>query len=255
MHSFSSGIFYSRKRIDRCIAGPLLFLCVLLYLLVSTVSASAPSSTGEPLYPKDTEASAPSNLPAEENDFVSDYAGLLKDDTKQVIIEDNKCLERKAGVKIVVATVEASGGRDIETYANTLFQKWKLDGDSVLILAATDLDTWTIVPGASLRHALPWTARTKILNTARKAMSVKTGLSDEAVLSAFRRTEVLVCKAVGVSFRHKPALVQAEYDMAVQLAVDAAMHLGALAVLVIAATWAAMKIAWSMTAEERRRRR
>jgi len=57
---------------------------------------------------------------------VVDQAGILQESTKAGLTSKLRDLENKSSIQLVVATIKALEGYDIETYANGLFRYWKL---------------------------------------------------------------------------------------------------------------------------------
>ena len=91
--------------------------------------------------------------------YVNDYANLLNSSTKQYIMNTNVELQQKTGAQIVVVTVPSLDGRDIEGYANELFNNWgigdKQKENGVLLLCSYSDRLFRIEVGYGLEGALP----------------------------------------------------------------------------------------------------
>jgi len=76
------------------------------------------------------------------NFFVNDFANVLSDETENQIYTIGKTVETKTTAQIVVVTVPNMNGDYIESYANTLFNKWgignKEKNNGVLIIIAKE---------------------------------------------------------------------------------------------------------------------
>jgi len=86
--------------------------------------------------------------------YVADYAGVLKDDTKQYIIDSNAALEYYTGGQIVVVTVKYLDGLYSDEYANALMNNWGV-GDAeknngMLLLLATEENKAWLAQGAGI---------------------------------------------------------------------------------------------------------
>lgn len=100
------------------------------------------------------------NLPAQSREFyIYDEAEIMDSDLENYIISVNKELEEKTGAQVVVASVNSLEGLDINTYATSLFEKWKIgsseyDNGLLILIVATEGNMW-IETGYGLEGALP----------------------------------------------------------------------------------------------------
>lgn len=93
------------------------------------------------------------------NGYVADVAGVLKPDTVEHIVSQNKTLTDATGAAIVVVTVDFLNGEDIADYATDLFNDWGIgDKDAnngVLILLAIGEEDYYVLQGSGLKSVLP----------------------------------------------------------------------------------------------------
>ncbi|UCF79371.1 MAG: TPM domain-containing protein [Candidatus Eiseniibacteriota bacterium] len=91
--------------------------------------------------------------------FVSDFAGVIPDDTESNIEAIAQEVERKTTAEIAVVTVPTAGGMDIHDYSVELFTKWGIgktgkDNGILIIAAINDRKLW-IKTGYGLEHVIP----------------------------------------------------------------------------------------------------
>jgi uncharacterized protein len=91
--------------------------------------------------------------------YVSDFAGVISRDAEVAITRMAQEVKAKTGAEIAVATIETTGGRDIEEYSVDLYMSWGIGergkDNGVLILAAmADRKLW-IKTGYGLEGAIP----------------------------------------------------------------------------------------------------
>lgn len=90
--------------------------------------------------------------------FINDFANVLSQQVKQEIYSIGRNVEAKTTAQLVVVTVPNMNGLDIESYANTLFNKWGIgtkDKDNgVLLLLSKDDKKIRIEVGYGLEGAL-----------------------------------------------------------------------------------------------------
>ena len=98
--------------------------------------------------------------------YVYDEVGVIKTDVENYIIDVNKELNKKTGVQVVVAVVDSLEDLDINTYATSLYEKWKIGSkeydNGLLMLVAYDENKIWIETGYGLEGALP-AGRTKTI--------------------------------------------------------------------------------------------
>lgn len=92
------------------------------------------------------------------NFFVNDFANVLSVETEQQVMSTAITLFEETGAQVVVVTVADLSGRDIEGYANELFQRWGIgdqrENNGVLILIAIEERLSRIEVGYGLEGAL-----------------------------------------------------------------------------------------------------
>lgn len=90
--------------------------------------------------------------------YVADYAEVLSDEVEGLIVLNNDQLNKACGAQIVVVTVNSLGGAEIENYAYTLFNDWKIGdkarNNGLLILLAVQDGTYWLMPGKGLQDYL-----------------------------------------------------------------------------------------------------
>lgn len=93
------------------------------------------------------------NLPEKPaNGAVLDVAGVLKAETTQRILDQNKDLA-PVGAQMTVVTVDVLGGKTAAEYAAGLWDAWALDGSSkngVLALLATGEGQYHLIQGSAI---------------------------------------------------------------------------------------------------------
>ena len=91
--------------------------------------------------------------------YVSDYANVLSENTEKFIQEHSEALDKKTTAQIVVVTVNNLEGKDIESYANELFNDWgigdKDKNNGLLILLSIEERRSRIEVGYGLEGILP----------------------------------------------------------------------------------------------------
>ncbi len=98
------------------------------------------------------------------NNYISDKALILDDETKDSIAKASNKLYKKRGVRIAVCTVLDTDDESIDRFGSTLFKKWEI-GDGVLILLSKNDDNFYAVQSNSLSEYLSATELKNILNT------------------------------------------------------------------------------------------
>lgn len=81
------------------------------------------------------------NLPEQTKEFyISDFAGVLSEETKNYVLNQSNALNEKTSAQVVVATVNSLESASIEEYGVELFRKWgigeKEKNNGLLILLA-----------------------------------------------------------------------------------------------------------------------
>lgn len=118
-----------------------LMLCLALVLCLAVMPAQA-----APRYP-------------EQSDVISDTASVLSRETVDALNSFNKTLREKTGARLNVATVHFLDGEDIKTYTDTLFGRWGLSEDDLLLVLAVGEDSFYTAAGAAIGKKLPQNSR------------------------------------------------------------------------------------------------
>jgi uncharacterized protein len=109
---------------------------------------------------------------------VVDQANIISADTRSTITSKLADLEQKSGIQLVVATVTALEGQEIEPYANQLFRTWQLGekakNNGVLLLVAPNEHRVRIEVGYGLEGTLT-DALSKVIITNAITPRFKTG--------------------------------------------------------------------------------
>lgn len=99
--------------------------------------------------------------------YVNDFAGVLSQETKDVILEKNEQLNQATGAQIVVAVVDNAGGLSMEDLAYKMFNQWKIgdaeENNGVLLLLSIEDDDYHCLQGKGLERLLPTTTLSRIL--------------------------------------------------------------------------------------------
>ena len=90
--------------------------------------------------------------------YVADYANVLSDETESYIVSKNDSLYSLTGGQIVVVTIEFLGGQNIEEYARTLMNEWKIGSaefnNGLLLLLVTGEANYWAVQGSGIEISL-----------------------------------------------------------------------------------------------------
>lgn len=96
--------------------------------------------------------------PGKPSGFVTDFAGMLKDDEHQQLEIKLEAFEKNTGNEIAVVTIPNLGGDTIENFAVKLFEEWKIGkkgkDNGVLLLVARDDRKVRIEVGYGLEGSL-----------------------------------------------------------------------------------------------------
>jgi len=91
--------------------------------------------------------------------FVTDRAGIIDDATEHRLTGLLQELEQKTGARILVLTVDTTGGQDIHQYAFERADRWKLGANrksaSVLVVVAQKDRKYRFEVGYDWEHVLP----------------------------------------------------------------------------------------------------
>lgn len=118
-------------------------IILLILVLLSTSTFAASAKLPEPSY----------------DFYVYDGANIIDSDVESYIINVNKELYKKTGAQVVVATVNSLDNIDINSYATSLYEKWKIgsreyDNGILLLIAPSDRNLW-IETGYGLEGQFP----------------------------------------------------------------------------------------------------
>lgn len=98
---------------------------------------------------------------------VTDTAGLLTASERSSIEQKLNALRERTGTQIAVLTVNTTGSRDIESYAEKVFNQWRLGriniDDGILLLVASDDRAMRIEVGYGLEGAVSDAVANRIL--------------------------------------------------------------------------------------------
>ena len=98
---------------------------------------------------------------------VTDTAGLLTAGERSSIEQKLNALREQTGTQIAVLTVNTTGSRDIESYAEKVFNQWRLGriniDDGILLLVASDDRAMRIEVGYGLEGAVSDAVANRIL--------------------------------------------------------------------------------------------
>ncbi len=93
-----------------------------------------------------------------ENGYVLDVAGVLDSETVERVLKENETLRAATGASITVVTVDVLGGKEVDRYANRLYEAWGLgdteEKNGILLLLAVEDKSYWIIQGSGLRDDL-----------------------------------------------------------------------------------------------------
>lgn len=131
--------------------------------------------------------------PGSPRGLVNDFAGVLKQETKQALETELAGFKQSTSNEISVVTVPSMGGDYIENYAVKLFEEWKIgtkDKDNgVLLLLSIEERSMRIEVGYGLEGALPDSVAQNILNKEMTPL-LKSGDYDGAITAGVRAIEL-----------------------------------------------------------------
>lgn len=138
--------------------------------------------------------------PGQPTGFVSDFAGMLSQDTKTNLEQQLRVFENQTKHEIAVVTVPSLQGDTIENFAVKLFEDWGIGkkgaDNGVLFLIARDDRKMRIEVGYGLEGALPDATANQIINKIAKPAFQKNDydggikLSVEAIFAAIQGEDV-----------------------------------------------------------------
>ena len=122
-------------------------LCLLAALLLMGCTALA-----EPRYP-------------ESKGVVTDSAGVLSTSVLSDLRKLDKRLDKAEVPQMVVVTVDFLDGTDVQTYAQTLFERWELDEDEMLLLVCVGEESYALVCGRQVDRLVSPATQQELLAT------------------------------------------------------------------------------------------
>ena len=122
-------------------------LCLLAVLMLSCTAFA------EPRYP-------------ERNGVATDHAGVLSARMLEDLRTLDDRLDHADALRIRIVTVDFLDGQDIDVYARTLFDRWHLDDEDILLLIAVGEESFTLFLGEEAAALLqPGTAEAILRST------------------------------------------------------------------------------------------
>ena len=120
--------------------------------------------------------------------YVADYANVLSEETENYIVTKNDSLYSLTGGQIVVVTIEFLGGQDIEEYAYTLMNEWKIGStefhNGLLLLLVTGEANYWAMQGSGIEVSLTASLMGDYLNDYLD-QEFKNGNYDTGVMNVF----------------------------------------------------------------------
>jgi len=124
--------------------------------------------------------------------YVNDFANILSDETEQAIFNMGKTIEEKTTAQLVIVTVPNMSGNYIESYANTLFNKWKIGSkeknNGVLLIVSQEERKIRIEVGYGLEGAINDAKAGRILDK-YAVPSLKENNYDLAILDSAKQIQ------------------------------------------------------------------
>lgn len=146
------------------------------------------------------------------NFYVNDYASVITGDHRDAMLQMAQQLYDKTGAQAVVLTVDDLGGRDIESYAFSVFEGWGIGSkgkdNGVLILVAVKDREARIEVGYGLEGALT-DIETKHIQEEEMVPRFRDGNYSKGILEAFKRVVTAVYEEYGVEAPEDVAAPQA----------------------------------------------
>jgi len=106
-------------------------------------------------------------IPARGQDYVNDFAGLIKRSDKIAITRFASELEKKTTAQVAVVTIKTTRPETIQAFSVRLFDQWKIgqkgkDNGVLLLMASNDRKAW-ITTGYGMEGAIPDVIANKIV--------------------------------------------------------------------------------------------
>jgi uncharacterized protein len=135
------------KLLTRTLAGMLLVILILLY--ASVAWAVALNNLGSP------------------TGYINDYTNTLNSSDKATLTNISNDLIKANGTEMAIVIIDTTDGRDIESYAQELFQKWEIGkkgtDNGLLVVVALNDHKWRVQTGYGIEGVLPDTLAARIM--------------------------------------------------------------------------------------------
>lgn len=143
--------------------------------------------------------------------YVADYAGVLSQDVKDIIIGTNLNYEKtQESPQIVIATVPNMQGKDIVGYTVELFEKWKIGNEKydngILMLLSLEDRKVRIEVGYGLEGAITDSKAGDILDSVLPQLS--DGNYSEGLLNAFYQ----IAKEVNAEYGYEDSAIMGNFN-------------------------------------------
>lgn len=154
-----------------------IFILSFIFLIILNISLNINIVNAKPRFPE----------PSREF-YVYDEESIINSDVENYIIGINKELNEKTGAQVVVAIMDSLQDLDINTYATTLYEKWKIgskeyDNGLLILIVPSENKIW-IETGYGLEGALP-AGRTKTIIERDMIPSFKNDNYNEGIALGF----------------------------------------------------------------------
>ena len=116
---------------------------------------------------------------------VTDDANVLSRQTSADLAEYAQRLENETGIALQVVLVHFLDGAEVQSYANTLFDLWELDGDHLLVLGAAGEDRFATVAGNQAAQKLGARNAENLLYTSSAFAQLFTAQQYDAAFAAY----------------------------------------------------------------------
>ncbi len=133
--------------------------------------------------------------------YINDFANILSAQTEQEIFDIGRVIEEKTTAQLVVVTVTSMDGDYIESYANTLFNRWKIGSkeknNGVLLIISKNDRKIRIEVGYGLEGAINDAKAGRILDK-YAVIPLKENNYDKAVIDSVRQIQGEIYNEYGV---------------------------------------------------------
>jgi len=150
------------------------------------------------------------NIPSRGQDYVSDFAGLLKPDDKMTVTKFASELEKKTTAQLAVVTIKSTQPETIQGFSIRLFDQWKIgqkgkDNGALILIAVNDRKAW-ITTGYGLEGAIPDVIANKVVQE-RMIPYFKTGQFSQGIREGSIYVISLIAKEYDVQITGQEAQV------------------------------------------------